>query len=138
MTLKIGKALSAFNLAETVDLDCGTFEIRIRQAALHNDDFRAAVAARALRAKKKSLVPEKGTMTGSFDEDVELFLDNVIVGWGDKPLKDDDGNTVPYTTEVGREMFTSTRQGKILFSKVQTAATDDQMFVIKDEDLGNS
>jgi hypothetical protein len=138
MTLNVTKALEAFNLADYVDIDCGSFEIRIAQAAVHNEAFRAAVASRSMRAKRRSVVPEKGSLTGSFEEDVELFLDVVIQGWGEtKPLKDDDGKAVKYTKDVGRELFTSSKQGRVLFGKIMRAAVDDETFSVSEEDRKN-
>lgn len=138
MTLNISKALSGFDLAEAVELDCGSFDILIRQAAIHNEGFRAAVAKRALAAKKRSLVPDQGSLTGSFEEDVELFIENILQDWGTRPLKDDDGKKVDFTPENLRTIFTGSRQGKILFTKIQTAAIDDQLFAIREDDLKNS
>jgi len=137
MALKLSNALADFDLAEYVELDCGSFDIKIKQAAIHNEEFRAAVAKKALSAKKKSLVPDAGTLTGNYEEDVALFVENVLVGWGARPLKDDDGKEIPGTPENFTELFTSTRQGKILFGKIQTSAVDDELFAIKDEDLKN-
>jgi hypothetical protein len=139
MALKISKALSGFDMAEFVDLNCGDFEIRIVQAAIHNEKFRAAITKRSLAAKKKSLVPDQGTMTGSLEEDVNLFIENVILGWSDdKPLIDDDGKEVPATPDNLRELFLGSREGKVLFGKVQAAAVDDSLFLISEEDKGNS
>lgn len=139
MALKLTQALSGFNLAEFVDLNCGTFEIRIVQAAIHNEKFRAAITKRSLAAKKKSLVPDQGTLTGSLEEDVNLFIENVILGWSDeKPLMDDDGNLVESTPENLRELFLGSKEGKVLFGKVQAAAVDDSMFALSEEDEGKS
>lgn len=138
MTLNISKALEAFTLADFADIDCGSFEIRITQAAVHNEGFRAAVAARSLRAKRRSVVPEKGSLTGSFEEDVELFLDVVIQGWGEKkPLRDDEGALVAYTKDVGRQLFTGSKQGRVLFGKIMRAAVEDETFSVGEEDRKN-
>ena len=138
MTLNVGKALAAFEMADAVDLDCGDFDIRIRQAALHNEEFRAAVAKRTMRAKRTSIVPATGTLTGNFNEDVRLFCDLIVLGWGDRPLMDDDGEPVAYSPQVGFELFTDTKEGKVLFGKVQQAAVADDLFVITEEDRKNS
>ena len=137
MALNIGNALAGFDLAEQVELDCGTFDLLIQQAAVHNESFRAAVAQKALAGKKKSLVVQKGTLTGSFEQDVELFAEHVVVGWGERPLKDDEGNEVPFNKSNLVELFTSSRAGRVLFGKVQAAAVDDQLFAITEDDLGN-
>jgi len=139
MQINLTKALSAFTLSKTAVLDCGEFNIRIRQAAIHNEEFKVAVTKRALRAKKHSLVPTPGTMTGNFDEDVSLIVDTVMVGWGDKPLTDDEGKVLEYTPELATVLFTSTDQGKVLFNKVVQAAMADATFAgQKDDGLGNS
>lgn len=138
MTLKVSEALAAFELADIVELNCGTFDINITQAAVHNESFRAAVSKRAMAAKRKSLVPDQGTLTGSLEQDVELFCELIVQGWGKRPLKDDDGKVIPWSRDVGYELFTSTKQGKVLFGKVQQAAISDEMFLIGEEDKGNS
>lgn len=138
MALKISKAMSTFDMADTIILDCGDFDLRISQAAMHNEQFKAAVAKRTLSAKKKSAVPDQNTMTGSYEEDVILFVQNVIEGWGKKPLIDDDGNEVEATEENLVELFTKTgKNGRYLFGKVQMAAVDDALFALKSTDLGN-
>ncbi|AAT69478.1 gp80 [Alphaproteobacteria phage PhiJL001] len=137
MALKLTNALSGYDLAEYVNLDCGAFDLKIQQAAIHNEKFRAAIAKKALIAKKKSLIPDQGSMTGSFEQDVELFIDNVILGWGTRPLIDDDGEPVAFNRENLVEIFTGSREGRILFGKIQSAAVDDTVFAIKEEDLGN-
>jgi hypothetical protein len=137
MTLNISKALADFDLADYCDIDCGKFDIRIRQAAIHNEDFRAAVSKRAMAAKRKSLVPDRGAMTGSYKEDVKLFLDLIIQGWGDHPMKDDNGKDVVWTKEFGYEMFTTLQAGRVLFGKIMKAATEDEMFMIAPDDMGN-
>ena len=136
MTLKLSKALAGFDLAEFVELDCGTFDLKIQQAAIHNEEFRAAIAKKALNAKKKSLVIQKGTLTGSLEEDMALFIEHVMKGWGERPLKDDADKVVEFTPENLRELFSS-RQGKILFGKIQAAAVDDQLFAISEDDIKN-
>lgn len=138
MALKLSNALAGFDLAEQVELDCGTFDLLIQQAAVHNEAFRSAIAQKALAGKKKSLVVQKGTLTGSFEQDVALFAEHVVLGWGARPLIDDDGEPVPFSKENIIEIFTSSREGRVLFGKVQAAAVDDQVFAIREEDLGNS
>lgn len=138
MTLNVTEALKAFELADAVDLDCGTFDIRITQAAVHNEGFRAAVAKRTMAAKRKSLVPDQGSLTGSFEQDVELFCELIIQGWGKRPLLNDDKKEVKWSHTVGLELFTSTREGKVLFGKIMQAAVSDEMFVLTEEDRGNS
>lgn len=137
MTLKLKKALSKFDLAEYIHMDCGSFDICLRQAALHNEEWRAKIAQKALDAQKKSLVPQRGTLTGSFDADVELFIECIILGWGDRPMEDDDGEEIEASPENLREIFHSGREGKILFSKIQMAAVDDQLFVLTEAERKN-
>lgn len=138
MSLKISKALERFNLAEYVDLDCGTFDVKIRQAAVHNDGFRAAVAKKALAAKRKSLAPDPNTITGRLEDDMELICHYVIQGWGTRPLCDDDGKEVDYSPDVMLEIFKSGTAGKTLYGKISMAAVDESLFVISDDDLKNS
>ncbi len=124
------------DMADQVELDCGEFDIIIRQAAVHNEAFRASIVKHTLVAKKKSLVVKEGTTTGSYEEDVKLFFNHVMVGWGERPFAIN-GVAMPWTEENLLRMFT-TKKGKVLFSKIQLAATDEKLFVIKDDDLGNS
>jgi hypothetical protein len=138
MTLNVSKALSQFELADAVDLNCGAFDIRIQQAAVHNEAFRAAVAKRSMSAKRRSIVPVRGTLTGDFNEDVRLFCDLIVLGWGERPLMDDDGVAVVWNKDTGFELFTSTKEGRVLFGKVMQAAVSDEMFTISEEDSGNS
>lgn len=138
MALKISNAMSTFDMAETIILDCGTFDLRIKQAAMHNEQFKAAVAKRSLAARKKSAVPDQNTLTGSYEEDVKLFVDNVIEGWGKKALMDDDGKEVEANPDNLFELFTKTgKNGRYLFGKVQMAAVDDALFAVNDADAGN-
>jgi hypothetical protein len=137
MGLQISKALEKFNLADYVDLNCGDFDVKIKAAAMHNEGFRAAVAKRAVVAKKKSLAVDKDTITGNFEEDVKLFIEEIIVGWGDRPLMDDNGKEVEANAENLFELFTSTKQGRILFSKIHIASVDDELFKVTEEDLKN-
>lgn len=139
MALNISNAMSTFDMAETILLDCGSFDLRIAQAALHNEQFKAAVARKSLSAKKKSAVPDQNTMTGNFEDDVSLFVENIILGWGNKPLVDDDGKTVKATKENLTSLFMDTgKNGVYLFGKVQVAAIDDALFAVSKEDMGNS
>lgn len=138
MGLNISNAMSTFDMAETIILDCGSFDLRIKQAAMHNETFKAAVAKRSLAAKKKSAVPDSNTMTGDYEEDVKLFVECIIEGWGKKPLKDDDGKEVKDTPENLVALFTTTgKNGVYLFGKVQIAAVDDALFAVNDADVGN-
>lgn len=139
MALKVSNAMADFQLAETVELDCGKFDMVIRQAAIHNEEFKSEVAKRALNSKKKSLVPDSGTLTGSEEQDMELIIDLCFVGWGERPFLDDDGEIVPPTKENLMFIFKETgHPGKVLFAKVQQACLDEKLFVIREEDLGNS
>lgn len=124
------------DLADQVELDCGEFDIVIRQAAVHNEAFRASIVKHTLVAKKKSLVTKEGTTTGSYEEDVKLFFNHVMVGWGERPFTVN-GAVMPWQEDLVVRMF-MTKKGKVLFSKIQLAATDEKLFQIKDEDLGNS
>jgi len=130
--------MADFALAQNAHLDCGSFDIVIRQAALHNEEFRAAAATFAVNNKKKSLVSDKKSMTGNFDDDVRLVIEGIIVGWGDRPMLDDDGEVIEANSENLFEIFTSSREGKILFNKIMQAATNEDMFKVTEEDLGNS
>jgi hypothetical protein len=99
MALKLSNALSNFGRYEFVDLDCGEFSIKIKQCASHNAQVKAEISRIALRSKKTSIVSSPTSLTGSEEGDIEFFIKFIIVGWGEKPLKDDDGVEVPCTPE---------------------------------------
>lgn len=138
MTLNVSDALASFELADIVELNCGKFDVAIAQAAVHNEQFRAAVAKRTMQTRRKSLVPEQGSLTGSFENDVELFCELIIKGWGKRPLMDNDGKKVVWSQAIGYELFTASKEGKVLFGKIMQAAVSDEMFIVTEEDRGNS
>ena len=137
MSLRLSKALGGFKTAEVVDLDCGDYDIAIRQVAFHNRNFRASVAGSMLAQKKKTLRRDPGTMTGSEDGDVKFYIEHIIVGWGARPMKDDDGMSIEPTPENFFEIFTSSPEGRVLFGKIQEASADEQLFQIREDDLKN-
>jgi tape measure domain-containing protein len=135
MALKLSNALSNFGRYEFVDLDCGEFSIKIKQCASHNAQVKAEISRIALRSKKTSIVSSPTSLTGSEEGDIEFFIKFIIVGWGEKPLKDDDGVEVPCTPENLKEIFTSSQEGRILFDKIKIASMDDAMFAVSDTAL---
>ncbi|MBL3676458.1 MAG: hypothetical protein JKP98_12580 [Rhodobacteraceae bacterium] len=137
MALKLSNALSNFGRYEFVDLDCGEFSIKIKQCASHNAQVKAEISRIALRSKKTSIVSSPTSLTGSEEGDIEFFIKFIIVGWGEKPLKDDDGVEVPCTPENLKEIFTSSQEGRILFDKIKIASMDDAMFAVSDTDTKN-
>jgi hypothetical protein len=98
---------------------------------------KAEISRIALRSKKTSIVSSPTSLTGSEEGDIEFFIKFIIVGWGEKPLKDDDGVEVPCTPENLKEIFTSSQEGRILFDKIKIASMDDAMFAVSDTDTKN-
>jgi hypothetical protein len=132
MTIKLNNALNPFQRAEQVEINCGNgWYITIRQAAIYNQEFRAASLKYAGNTKDKSLVGINSP-TGNDEKDYEFFCEILLVGW--KGLKDDDGKNVPYSKKVAIEIFKSSKQGKVLFHKLLKAASDDGMFTYEDEE----
>ena len=69
------------------------------------------------------------TITGSLEEDVNLFCDMLLVDW---TLKDDEGKVVPIAK--AKEVFMGSDEGQTLFFKLLQAALDDQVFRITEDD----
>ncbi len=139
-SLKLNNALTGFFRADTAIIDCGPFDVEIKQAANHNDSFRAATTARMLGNNNKRAVASGRSASlsaGDYADDVELFIDELFVGWGPRPMKDDSGKDVPTDKETLRSIFMSGKAGKVFFNKLQAAALSDDVFKVTDEDLGN-
>jgi hypothetical protein len=131
MTIKLNNALTPFQRADQVEINCGNdWYITIRQAAIYNQEFRAASLKYAGNKGDKTLVGVNSP-TGNDEKDYEFFCEILLVGW--RGLTDDDGKEVPYSKEVAIEIFKSSKQGKVLFHKLLRAASDDEMFSYEDE-----
>ena len=135
--LKIAKSMRGFRMAKEVELDCGDFDIVIKQVAFHNPDFKAALTATVMEMRKKTVSREAGTITGTQEGDMLFYINNIVVSWGKRPMRDDDDNIIDCNTENLLEIF-STEEGKVLFGKIQEAASDDQLFTLREGELGNS
>ena len=140
MNLDLGdNVLGAYDLAEEMELDCGVFDLVIRQAAMHNERFKAAVTRRALQRKRKSLVVEEGTITGGFEDDVEVYIETILVRWGTRPLRDKNGEEVLFNADNLRALFKRQgHRGRVLFGKIVESASTESAFKIEEKDLGNS
>ena len=126
--LQLTKALGTFNLAQEVEIDCGTFSVTIRQASPSNQKFRAEIAKRQ-RISRRKIAPDATTITGSVEDDVKLFCDLLLVGW---TMKDDSDKLVPIGD--AEQVFLGSREGQTLFFKLLQAALDDQVFRITEAD----
>lgn len=126
--LQLSKALGTFHLAHEAEIDCGAFSVTIRQASPSNQMFRAEIAKRQ-RVSRRKIAPDSTTITGSLEEDVNLFCDMLLVDW---TLKDDEGKAVPIAK--AKEVFTGSDEGQTLFFKLLQAALDDQVFRITEDD----
>ena len=124
MDIKLNNALKPFARAEEVEVDCGGgWFISVRQAAIHNQGFRAAVLK--YKTNDKRLVNGSG-LTGYDDTDYKFFCENMITGW--RGLKDDEELPVEFTPLIAEEIFKSSSQGKVLFHKLMGIATTDSIF----------
>ena len=124
MEISLTNALKPFSRAEEVEVDCGGgWFISVRQAAVHNQGFRAAVLK--YKTGDKSLINNRG-LTGYDDTDYKFFCENMITGW--RGLVDDSKNTVEFTPLIAEEIFKSSNQGKVLFHKLLGISINDSMF----------
>ena len=139
MTLNISNALSQLpDFAETTKLDCGPFDVVIRPANEMNELFTAALARKQLKPNNRDLSKTAiDTLTGSVLDDDELFFETVMVCWGDKPLKDDDGKIVDFSKSNLKEIFSENEKGRRIFKKIKLAAMNEATFQITEEDLKN-
>ena len=136
--ISVSAALAAFNFAPEAEFDCGAFKVVLRHISPTNQMIRAEVTKRSSRARRSAVVQDSSTMTGSFDEDVDLFCKCALVSW---TMKDDNDDDVPI--EVAPKIFLETGEaGRALYYKLVALATDDSQFVItqadREADLKNS
>lgn len=133
--LKLSTALGGFSAKNQTTLNCGSFDVTINRATEGNPIFRAALARKRRELAKSRLIASDEYLTGSFQGDVELFCELVLVSW---TLKDDDGNAVPIG--AAEEVFTGSDAGQELFWKLNRASQIDAVFrsTSEDDDVKNS
>jgi len=132
--LKLTKALSPLNLADTCDVTLSPdFTVTICQAALHNQVYHARVAAYATANPDHPARDAKSQFwtdmfAGKLTPDTLAFLTNVvIVDW---LLADDDGELVPYTPETAAEVLSTDQVGKVVASRILQACLGSKLFEV--------
>lgn len=132
--MKLTKALQQLNLADTcsVQLTPG-FSVTICEAARHNQTYHARVAALALKAPTHPIGDGKSTfwidcISGRLTPDTLTYLVEVLlVDW---QLTDDDDKPVPYSAATAIEVFNTDQVGRVLASKLLTAAFSPANFEV--------
>lgn len=138
VTLSISNAFEGMCTADEAELDCGNFDIVIGKASMADPEFSAAVARHGIQAKKRKLgKSEPGTFTGSYEGDVRVFCESVFKRWGERPMRDDEGNEVPFTKENLHAICMHPKIGRTFFFKIRDAALVDDTFDIVEDDVKN-
>ena len=146
MALKLKKALNAYDRVDVATVDCGngwlyqikSFSSVAKIFAREQARIKAAGGTKKAYATTASVDMTGGAavdfsdnqwMLGSYEADLEFFLDNISIGWGDT-LKDDDGNVVPYSREVAEELFLDNGEpGKQLYRELLLSSLDAKLFL---------
>ena len=132
--MKLTKALQPLNLADTCTVDLNpNFSVTICEAARHNQQYHARVASLALKQPKHPMGDGKSAfwvdcVSGRLTPDTLTYLVEVIVV--DWQLVDDDGEQIPYSPAVGIEVFNTDQVGRVLASKLLTAAFSPANFEV--------
>ena len=111
MALKLTKALQAYDRLDVATVDCGNgwlYQIksfssvakhfareqaRVRAAGGMKKSYVATASVDMSGVHKTVEVDDSPWLLGSFEADIEFFLDNMSVGW--TGLLDDDGAELP-------------------------------------------
>lgn len=132
--MKLTKALQPLNLADTCTIELTpSFTVQICEAARHNQTYHARVAALALKQPKHPIGDGKSTfwidcLQGKLTPDTLTYLVEVIIaGW---TLTDDDGEPVEFTPANAIEVFNTDQVGRVLASKLLTAAFSPANFEV--------
>ena len=146
MALKLTKALRAYDRVDVATVDCGNgwlYQIKSFSSVIKNFAREQARIKAAGGVKKQYTSTASAGMTGvavvdavdnpwllgSYEADVEFFVENISVGWGDT-LVDDDGNKVHYSKEVALEVFLDTGDvGQQLCRELYAASLDTKLFL---------
>lgn len=85
---------------------------------------------RAMGARKKEL-PEAIEVQCT----INLLAEAVVVDWRGDGMVDDDGNSIPFSVDVAKEIFGDPETGKDLRATVIGLSMDDGLFSPEDEDV---
>ena len=139
-TIKLSKALSAFNYATTARVtwkrnDGVEMWAVLARFAPSSQTIRAKVATRQ-RAARRKIGKDETFLTGDFDSEVALFCDISLKEWH---VLDDDDEPVPIdyapaVFKMGGDGDHSS-EGRELFFKLLAFAMDDTNFSITEADM---
>ena len=146
MALKLKKALQAYDRVDVATVDCGNGwlykiksfssvvknfareQARIKAAGGIKKTYVATASVDMTGARKTIEVPDDPWLLGSFEADIEFFLDNISVSW--QGLTDDDGNVVEYSKDTALELFLESGEpGQQLYRELLAAALDAKLFL---------
>lgn len=156
------KALGLYNRVDTVEFDCGTFSVELRQfssvfkelgdemvrlraegllpqvEATPQPRKRMTRTAAQVKPKTAAMESDNEFILGSLERDQRFFAEHVMVGW--KGLTDDNDSEIEFSVENALALF-SEPGGLDLYAELLTASMDVTNFVgvssVKD-DVKNS
>ena len=147
MAIKLSKALQAYDRVDTATVDCGNgwlYEIksfssavkafareqaRIKAAGGIKKTYASTASADMTGVQNTFEVPDDPWLLGSYEADIEFFLDNISVGWGTS-LVDDDGQVLPYSRQTAQEVFLETGEpARQLYRELLAASLDNKLFL---------
>ena len=146
MALKLKKALQAYDRLDVATVDCGNgwlYQIksfssvakyfareqaRVRAAGGMKKTYVATASVDMSGAHKTVEVEDSPWLLGSFEADIEFFLDNMSVGW--TGLLDDDGAELPYSKEIAQQVFLDNGEAaQQLYRELLSASLDPKLFL---------
>ena len=146
MALKLTKALQAYDRMDVATVDCGNgwlYQIksfssvakyfareqaRVRAAGGMKKTYVATASVDMSGAHKTVEVEDSPWLLGSFEADIEFFLDNMSVGW--TGLLDDDGAELPYSKEIAQQVFLDNGEAaQQLYRELLSASLDPKLFL---------
>ena len=146
MALKLTKALQAYDRLDVATVDCGNGwlyriksfssvakhfareQARVRAAGGMKKSYVATASVDMSGAHKTVEVDDSPWLLGSFEADIEFFLDNMSVGW--TGLLDDDGAELPYSKEIAQQVFLENGEAaQQLYRELLSASLDPKLFL---------
>ena len=146
MALKLKKALQAYDRLDVATVDCGNGwlyriksfssvakhfareQARVRAAGGMKKSYVATASVDMSGVHKTVEVDDSPWLLGSFEADIEFFLDNMSVGW--TGLLDDDGAELPYSKEIAQQVFLENGEAaQQLYRELLSASLDPKLFL---------
>lgn len=146
MAISLRNALKAYDRVDVAEVDCGNGWIcQIKSFGSVSKQYakeQARIRARGGKDRKAvtnsavlvnadgtfSMKDENPYLLGSFEADVDFFVEYQLQGW--TGLKDDDGKDVPYSKEVARELFLQNgKPAERLLQELVYASFDNKNFI---------